>query len=262
MTNSWLSASGGDLSAGYARHAGTLRGALRHALVARALRTHLPAGAQQVLDVGGGDGHQAVQLARIGHHVTLLDPDPAMLKQAMDRLAAEPEQVRSRVRLVEGTGEQAKDLVGGGYDLVLCHGVLMYVDTPATFVRDLVSAVRPGGMLSLLVKNRDALAMRPALEERWADTLAVLDTNSETGNLGVTSRAHTVAEVEAMLAAAGAFTTVWYGLRMFTDHFGDRPVGEDFNLILDAEWQAGRREPYRRIGRLLHFLAWTGRHDS
>lgn len=257
MTNSWTSASGADLSAGYARHAGTLRGALRHALVARALRTHLPAGSQQVLDVGGGDGHQAVQLARLGHQVTLLDPDPAMLKQAVNRLAAEPEQVRSRVRLVEGTGEQAAALVGGGYDLVMCHGVLMYVDTPEPFVRDLVSAARPGGMVSLLVKNRDALAMRPALEGRWADAIAILDANSETGNLGVTSRAHTGAEIEAALIRAGASTVAWYGVRTFTDHLGDTPVGENFDLILEAEWQAGRRDPYRRVARLLHFIGWT-----
>ncbi|MBB2912072.1 hypothetical protein FHS43_003352 [Streptosporangium becharense] len=60
MTNSWTSDSGADLATGYARHAGTLRGALRHALVARALREHLPAEPQRVLDVGGGDAHQAV----------------------------------------------------------------------------------------------------------------------------------------------------------------------------------------------------------
>jgi S-adenosylmethionine-dependent methyltransferase len=255
LTNSWLSASGGDLSAGYARHTGTLRGAARHALVARALRTHLPTGPQQVLDVGGGDGHQAAQLARIGHQVTVLDPDSAMLARARERLAAESVQVQQRIRLVQGSGHEAADLVGGGYDLVLCHGVLMYVEAPEAFVGDLVAAARSGGLVSLLVKNRDALAMRPGLEGRWADALDVMNAHAETGTLGVTSRAHTTSDIDAMLAAAGASTVTWYGVRVFTDHLGDAPVGDGFDTLLNAEWEAGRRDPYRRVARLLHFVA-------
>ncbi|MEV0754114.1 methyltransferase [Streptosporangium sp. NPDC050280] len=262
MTNSWFSTSGEDLSAGYARHMATLRGAVRHALVARALRTHLPTGSQQVLDVGGGDGHQAAQLARIGHQVTVLDPDPAMLAQARQRLEGESAQVRQRVRLVEGSGHEAADLVGGGYDLVLCHGVLMYIETPEPFVADLVAAARPGGLVSLLTKNRDALAMRPGLEGRWADALAVMNAHAETGNLGVTSRAHTAADIDAMLASAGASTAAWYGVRAFTDHLGDIPVGDSFDTLLDAEWEAGRRDPYRRIARLLHFIAQATPQDT
>ncbi|WP_433379338.1 methyltransferase [Streptosporangium sp. CA-115845] len=262
MTSSWFSPSGGDLSAGYARHAGTLRGALRHALVARALRTHLPDGQQQVLDVGGGDGHQAAQLARAGHLVTVLDPDTAMLERAAARIAAEPGEVRDRVRLVEGDGEHAEDVVGGGFDAVLCHGVLMYVADPDRFIRHLARAARPGGLVSLMTKNQDALAMRPGLEGRWPDTLTALRGGPQLGNLGVTSRAHSAAAVATMLAEAGAATTAWYGVRVFTDHLGDAPVGENFDLVLDAEWEAGRRDPYRRVARLLHFVAWTAREGQ
>lgn len=251
---SWISASGGDLSAGYARHAGTLRGALRHALVAHAVHIHLGAGPQRVLDVGGGDGHQAVLLARAGHQVTVLDPDRAMLKRAVDRLAGESEQVHGRINLVEGAAAQAKDLVGGDFDLVACHGVLMYVEEPEPFLSDLASLTRPGGLLSLLTKNADALAMRPGLEGRWADALAVMNASSETGNLGVTSRAHTVSDVEAALSKAGVATRAWYGVRVFTDHCGDDPVGEGFDLILKAEWEAGCRDPYRQVARMIHII--------
>ncbi|WP_066374681.1 methyltransferase [Herbidospora mongoliensis] len=254
MSNSWTSASGADLSAGYARHAGTLRGALRHALVARALRTHLPTDSQRVLDVGGGDGHQAVLLARAGHRVTLLDPDPGMHKRAAERLAAESEQVRDRITLVEGTADQATDLAGDGFDLVCCHGVLMYAEDPRAFLNDLASALRPGGLMSLLTKNADALAMRAGLEGRWADAVAVMGAGSVEGNLGVSSRADTLASVEAILDDAGVTTSCWYGVRVFTDHLGDAPVGEGFDYVLEAEWQAGCRDPYRQIARLFHLI--------
>lgn len=54
-------------------HYGTLRGAVRHALVADQLDRHLPPPSLEVLDVGGGAGHQAMRLARVGYDVTLLD---------------------------------------------------------------------------------------------------------------------------------------------------------------------------------------------
>ncbi|WP_063819185.1 methyltransferase domain-containing protein [Herbidospora cretacea] len=254
MSNSWTSASGADLSAGYARHAGRLRGALRHALVARALRTNLPADPQQVLDIGGGDGHQAVLLARAGHQVTLLDPDPGMHKRAADRLAAESDQVRARVTLVEGTADQARDLAENGFDLVCCHGVLMYAEDPHTFLNDLAAAVRPSGLVSLLTKNANGLAMRPGLEGRWADAVAIMGAGSVEGNLGVSSRADTLTAVETILGEAGVTTSQWYGVRVFTDHLGDAPVGEGFDYVLEAEWQAGCRDPYRQIARLFHLI--------
>ncbi|MFI0424034.1 methyltransferase domain-containing protein [Spongiactinospora sp. 9N601] len=259
--NTWTSASGGDLSAGYARHSGTLRGALRQALVARALRVHLPAAPQRVLDIGGGDAHQAVQLARAGHQVTVLDTDPQMLQRARERLAGEPEPVRQRIHLVQGAGEDAVDLVGGGHDVVCCHGVLMYVQDPRPLVQAAVKAARPGGgLVSLLTKNATALAMRPALERRWADALAVMDAATEIGNLGVATRADSLEALQALLAGAGAgaATVAWYGVRVFTDHLGDEPVGEGFDQVLEAEWEAGRRDPYRRVGRQIHVIARTG----
>ncbi|WP_433358869.1 methyltransferase [Streptosporangium sp. CA-115845] len=256
MDNSWTSTPS-DLSAQYLRHTGTLRGALRHALVARALHTHLPAGPQRVLDVGGGDGHQAIQLARAGHTVTLLDPDPAMLKRAQTNLAAEPGDVRQRVTVVLGSGEHAGELVGDGFDVACCHGVLMYVAAPHTLLSAMVAAVRPGGLISVLTKNGDALAMRPGLEARWADALQIMNAGTEVGNLGVTSRGHTLRQLQTLMTDAGAVIARWYGVRIFTDHLGDAPIGPDFDLIVQAEWQAGSLEPYRRVARLLHLIAHT-----
>lgn len=219
------------------------------------MRTHLPSWEQRVLDVGGGDGHQAVQLARAGHHVTVLDPDPAMLQRAQARVEAEPDHVRGRIRLVEGAGENAAQLVGSGFDLVCCHGVLMYLPNPDPFLHALAGVARDGGLLSVLTKNGQALAMRPGLEGRWADALAAMNTRREIGNLGVPTRADTVGDVERILGEADAATIAWYGVRVFTDHLGDTPVGEGFDQVLEAEWQAGARDPYRLVARHFHLIS-------
>lgn len=105
--------------------------------------------ALDVLDTGGGTGNFAVPVALLGHRVTVVDPSPNALF-ALERRAAEAG-VADRVRGVQG------DILGlfevverGGYDAVLCHGVLEYVDDPAEGVRNAVDALRPSGELSLL----------------------------------------------------------------------------------------------------------------
>jgi S-adenosylmethionine-dependent methyltransferase len=253
-TNTWTDTPE-NLAVSYARHNQTLRGALRHALVARALITHLPRSPQRILDVGGGAGHQAIGLARAGHQVTILDPDEAMLDTARTRLAREPDDLQTRVCLVEGAGEEAVEITGGGFDAVCCHGVLMYLDNPDPLLRALVASVRPGALISILAKNAAALAMRPGIEGRWAEALDVLDATVETGGLGVATRADSVATITSALAGEGASTLAWYGVRVFTDHLRDAPVGPDFDHICDLEWAAGARDPYRQVGRLFHLIA-------
>ena len=55
-----------------------------------------------VLDLGAAIGRVAIPLARDGHEVWALDRSPHMLRELRRRLEDEPEEVRERVRPVEG----------------------------------------------------------------------------------------------------------------------------------------------------------------
>ena len=55
-----------------------------------------------VLDLGAASGRVAIALARDGHEVVALDRSPHMLRELRRRLEREPEEVRERVRPVEG----------------------------------------------------------------------------------------------------------------------------------------------------------------
>jgi S-adenosylmethionine-dependent methyltransferase len=253
--NSWMENSGA-LMVAYARHNSGVLGTLRQRLLTRALSAHMPAGPQRIIDVGGGEGHQAIALARAGHRVVLLDPDAAMLAAAEQRLAQQEQAVRDRVTMVLGYGENAADVVTGQFDVVCCHGILMYIDDPAAILKSIVSVAWPGALISVLASNADAVAMRPALQGRWADALAILETGSddETARY-VPGRADTVENIQAILTEARATVMTWYGVRVFSDHLGDVPPGEDFESLCELEWAAGARDPYRKVARLFHVIA-------
>ncbi|MFJ6082116.1 class I SAM-dependent methyltransferase [Streptomyces sp. NPDC092369] len=214
----------------------------------------------RVLDVGMGQGTQALRLARAGHQVTGIEQDPTMISAARAAVAAEPEGIRERVRLVQGDGrDTGVHFLPGSFDVVLCHGVLMYVGDPDALLAGLARMLAPGGLLSLLVRNGDALAMRPGLSGDWAGALDAFDTVSYTNRLGLDVRADRLETLTATLAGIGAPLHAWYGVRVFTDTAADGvQAPDDLETLLAAEERAGRTDPYRRVAALLHLCGVRG----
>ncbi|MFI6086735.1 class I SAM-dependent methyltransferase [Streptomyces sp. NPDC051218] len=210
----------------------------------------------RVLDVGMGQGTQALRLARAGHKVTGVEQDPAMVAAARAALGAEPEGIQGRVRIVEGDGrETGVHFLPGSFDVVLCHGVLMYVEEPDALLAGLARMLAPGGLLSLLVRNADALAMRPGLAGDWAGAMAAFESTVYRNRLGIEARADRLGAVSASLAGIAAPLHAWYGVRVFTDQASDEalpPEEAELAALLAAEERAGRTDPYRRVAALLH----------
>jgi SAM-dependent methyltransferase len=228
---------------------------VRYTLVSGQLEEHLPPPPARVADVGGGAGQQSIPLARSGYAVTILDPSPTMLREAYRTLASEGEDVRRRVSLIQGEGERAVEILGGeSFEVVLCLGVLMYLEDPRPIIQELAAIGRPGALVCVLAKNASALALRPALEGRYKDALAALDADRDLGRLGVVTRGDTVEGLSALFEEAGLQVVQWYGVRVFTDHLGDRPPGSELPEILKLEWETSRRDPYRAVARLIHLI--------
>jgi SAM-dependent methyltransferase len=245
-------------------HYGSLRGRVRTYVIDAHLRAELGRPPLAIVDVGGGGGNQSLPLARDGYEVTIVDPSPAMLERAAARVAAavaaaaaDAPGLTERVRLVEATGESAPEALDGQrFDAVLCHGVVMYVDHPVPLVDALCRLVRPGGLVSIVAKSADVMAVRPALAGDWAGALAAFDAEREVNGLGLETRADRVDDLSALLAARGVDPIGWYGVRLFTDGWTpERPATDADELVLQVELEASRREPYRRLSRLFHLLA-------
>lgn len=239
---------------------GTLRQVVRQRLVARQLAAHVPdAPRLRVLDVGCGQGSQVLALARRGHRVTGVDVSEVLLADLAASAAAEPPDVRDRISTAHAGVEDLGDLFGdAGFDVVLCHGLLMYLADPRPAVRALARVVTHGGTVSLLVRNGDALALRPGLLGDWAAAAAAFDGTGYVNRMHLRARADRLADLVALLADEGLAVDAWYGVRVFTDTAADDaplPPEDELDRVLACEERAGRTDPYRAVAALTHVVA-------
>jgi hypothetical protein len=121
-------------------------------------------------------------------------------------------------------------------------------------VRDLTALAAPGALVSIVAKNARCLAMRPALDGHWAEALAAFDAERQVNGLGVDTRADTVEGVSKWLRLSNVDPLVWYGVRLFTDGWVNRPLSEPVGQVFAVELAASRRDPYRQLSRLFHLL--------
>jgi SAM-dependent methyltransferase len=255
--DSWASLADQFVDEAYA----SVKGYVRTYVMHHQLLEHLPAPPAPVLDVGGGAGHQSFPLAQAGYDVTLLDPSPAMLDKARQRLERVPGETRRRVTLLEADGENAAGAVDvRRFAAVLCHGVLGYLEHPEPLVDQLCRCAAPGGVVSIMTGNAKAAAVRPALEQRWDDALASFDARSEIGVLGVPGRADTVEEISELVRRGGVEPLAWYGVWLFVDWLEFSGVeldpGDTKRVAATAavELEASRRDPYRQLSRVFHLV--------
>jgi S-adenosylmethionine-dependent methyltransferase len=263
--DSWASLADQFVDEAYA----SVKGRVRTYVMHEQLLEHLRQPPVAVLDVGGGAGHQSFPLAVAGYDVTLLDPSPAMLDKARERLQRLPAEAQRRVTLVQADGEAADEAVGGRrFDAVLCHGVLGYLDQPDPLVAQLCRCAAPGGLVSIMTGNAHAAAVRPAMEQRWDDALASFDARTEIGVLGVQGRADTVEEISVLMQNGGVEPLRWYGVWLFVDWLEfsgvelDVTDAEQVAATAAVELEASRRDPYRQLSRVFHLVGRKGAGSS
>ena len=124
-----------------------------------------------IVDAGGGTGGFAVPLAAAGHSVTVIDPSPDSLAAAQRRAAEQ----NVPLRAVQGDAADLAVLAGDkSADLVLCHSVLEYVDSPAAAMAAIAAVLRPGGAVSVLAASAVAAVIHRALAGRFDEARRLL----------------------------------------------------------------------------------------
>lgn len=210
-----------------------------------------------VLDTGGGSGNFAVPLARLGHRVTVVDPSPNALF-ALERRAAEAG-VADRVQGVQGDAHGLFDVVErGGYDVVLCHGVLEYVDDPAEGIRNAVAALRPEGVLSLLAAGLGGAVLARALAGHFREAKQALEDPAGRWGAGdPVPRRFTAEQLTDLVESAGLTTAAVHGVRVFADLVPGVLVDTEpgaLEALLELEAALAEQPAFHSVATQLHVL--------
>jgi SAM-dependent methyltransferase len=230
--------------------------------------------ALDIVDVGAGTGGFAVSIASRGHRVTVVDPSPDALAAARWRAG------ESGVTLTEVQGEASDlpalvgepDTDGGGADLVICHNVLEYVDSPSAALAAIARVLRPGGTVSVLAANTVAAVLQRALAGKYAEARAMLPgpvststVSTSTGSTNAGSvpsagaapaaRRFTLPELTALIEGAGLRAGDAHGIRIFSSLLPG--AGADLaavEALRELEEAAATFPPLRDIATRLHVL--------
>jgi S-adenosylmethionine-dependent methyltransferase len=208
----------------------------------------------EIIDVGGGTGGFAVPLATLGHQVTVVDPSPDALASLERRAREEGVQVRA----VQGDAAGLLDVVAAdSADLILCHGVLEHVDDVAPALSSLATALRPGGTLSVLAANRNAVVLARAIAGQFREARHAMDDPAGRWGPGdPLPRRFTEEQLVGLLTAAGLSVRAVHGVRGFSDLVprvdADPSAAE---ALHDLEAAAADRPDFRAVATQLHLLA-------
>ncbi len=231
-----------------------------------------------VVDVGAGTGGFAVSIAGLGHRVTVVDPSPDALAAARWRAAeagvtltevqgeatdlpaliGEPRPGRTSA---EGTSAGPADADGTGADLVICHNVLEYVDSPSAALAAIARVLRPGAAVSVLAANTVAAVLQRALAGKYAEARAMLpggpsSASVPAGTGATAARRFTLPELTALIEGAGLRAGDAHGIRVFSSLLpgaGADPAAAE--ALRELEEAAATCPPLRDIAARLHVLA-------
>lgn len=241
---------------------GRLRYAVVHEVLTRSLDAHHASpganGPASVLDVGGGDGGDALPLAEAGHHVIVVDPSATLLREL--RAGAAARGLGDRVRGVRGGLDDLHELGLARADLVLCHTVLQYRQDLRADVARLARLVAPGGLVSLVAPNPPADLVTAAVRDRdLTGALSLLEaTSTRAATFDHAARRLVRGDAEAALVDAGLEPVAHHGIRCVTDVIPDDGRKHDpgyYADLLRLELALHDRDPYRDLARLWQVIA-------
>jgi S-adenosylmethionine-dependent methyltransferase len=183
-----------------------------------------------------------------GATVTVVDVSIDALA-TLRRRAAEAG-VADRVVAVQGDVEALADIVApAAFDLVLAHGILEVVEPLAPSFAAIAGAVRPGGLLSILVSNPVAAVLARALAgdlDGAARELDLLDAGLPSPE-----------SIHALCTAAGFLVEQVHGIGVFRDLVPgaalDAPGARE--ALATLELACAQRRPFAEIAGRVHLLA-------
>lgn len=232
---------------------GSRKGRLRMQLIDTLYRRYLPSSDIEhwrVLDAAGGLGQMSYWFAQAGAQVDYFDVSAEMVASVNDQLSdvIAAQQVNTQqASILEFEPAQA-------YDFVNAHAVFEWLEQPYASIEQVLTWVKPGGYIGLMVYNEHMLMlrhlMRGTLSRAMSGEIAGLK-----GGLTPISPLNPD-KVDELLTGAGFTIQCRAGLRSFSD-LAERTVVEwyDEQDVFNAELKLCQQPPYRDMARYVLFIA-------
>lgn len=207
----------------------------------------------RVLDIGAGLAQISIELAKDGHDVTINDISANMLEIAKQNAG----EAAQNITWHTCPYQQLDDKLTGKYDLILCHAVLEWLAEPKLimdfFDRWLVDDRAEKGVLSLCFYNPASFVYRNLVMGNF-NLLHNKDFKADNGSL---TPNHPVAKDEVLAWINDHHYQILHtsGLRVFHDYSPLKRGGHtNPQAVIEMEVAYSGQDPYKWLGRYLHFL--------
>lgn len=228
---------------------GSSKGMLRHEL----LLTHLcqniaiDGSTLNVLDAGAGTGIMSLEMLKRGHKVTINDISEQAIEDAKKQFGENKD-----VKFLTGPLQDIPD--NGQFDLVICHAVLEWLESPKQALRHIMPLLSENGILSLSFFNKHAHRFGNLLYGNF-DYVAKDMRHKNTVRLNP-NNALEPEEVIKTLQELDINVVFSAGIRCFHDYLYDRSKQEtEYQQLKQVELKYGVQEPYKWLGKYFHIIA-------
>jgi len=240
---------------------GSSKGHVRERVLWEDLLDGLPSisrGGLFILDAGGGAGRMAVRMASLGHRVVLCDPSREMLDRAEEHIREA--NVSSCVTTLHSSIQDLKSSVDGGFDIVACHAVLEWLADPKSALGCLVKLLKPGGSLSLMFYNRNAVLFKQVFGGEFVEALRERREGYSPRGWGDGATPLAEETVREWLDEYGLAVESKSGIRIFHDHLPEGVRSRDrLDGLLKVERELRKQEPFASLGQHIHLICERSR---
>jgi S-adenosylmethionine-dependent methyltransferase len=204
-----------------------------------------------IWDAGCGLAQMSAWFAEQRHRLTLCDISEKMLVRA-------EQQFKQAGLSGDFFHEAAQSLAPKlpQFDLVLLHAVLEWLAEPLPALQTIVGQVKPGGYLSLMFYNRNAMIYTNALKGGWRWKHLLDGSYLGKGKRLTPPNPQYPHEIVDQLQQWGFTITAHTGIRVFHDYLAkDALEQSDKSELFELEYNYCRMPTYRDMGRYVHLLA-------
>lgn len=208
----------------------------------------------RILDIGAGLAQISIELAQMGHEVTVNDISSEMLKKAQFSANAIVPNLAEKITWHACPYQNLGEKLSGKYDLILCHAVLEWLGEPVAVMDFFDSWLAKDGALSLCFYNPASFVYRNLIMGNF-NLLNNPDFKADNGSL---TPNHPVPKevVFDWLNQHGYRVMTTSGLRVFHDYTPLKRGGHTSpEAVIAMEIKYSDQEPYKWLGRYLHILA-------